>query len=77
MTPVESSNVAAVGHDGHALWVRFKDRTTKKGEVRPGGVYRYPTAGPEHHTGMLAAESVGEYLHRHIKGAHEGEKVRG
>ena len=67
MTPVKSSNVEAVGHDGSALWVRFHG----------GGMYRYPTAGPEHHAALLEAESPGQYLHRHIKGAHAGEKVGG
>jgi hypothetical protein len=75
MTPVESSNLAAVGHDGTALWIKFKDSTNKKGEVRPGGTYRYPTASAALHAGLLSAPSAGQYFHQQIKPAHQGERV--
>jgi hypothetical protein len=52
MTLVSSSTVHSVGHDGRALFVRF--RVGREG--LPGPTYRYPTAKIEHHKAMLAAE---------------------
>ena len=65
MTPVTSSNIIAVGHDGAALIIRF----TSKSE------YRYPTAGPEVYTALVAASSPGRYFVEHIRPKHEGVKV--
>ena len=65
MTPVKSSNISGVAHDGSSLWVKFLN----------GTLYRYPTAGKEVHAGLLAADSAGQYFHAHIKSAHKGEKV--
>jgi hypothetical protein len=65
LTPVVSSNIAGVGHDGQALLVKFQN----------GTVYRYPTAGADHHAGMVTAESAGQYFHQRIKSAHKGERV--
>jgi hypothetical protein len=65
LTPVKSSNIASVGHDGQSLWVKFLN----------GTLYRYPTAGAELHQGLLAAESAGSYFAKHVKSAHKGEKV--
>lgn len=65
LTPVKSSNISGIAHDGQSLWVKFLN----------GTLYRYPTAGTDVHTGMLAAESAGQYFHKHIKSAHKGERV--
>lgn len=65
LTPVTSSNIHSVGHDGNALYVKFHN----------GTMYRYPTAGADLHAGIMAAESAGQYFHKHIKLAHQGEKV--
>ena len=65
MTPVTSSNIESVGHDGSSLWVKFKNDT----------LYRYPTAGADLHAGLIAAESAGSFFHKHIKAVHQGEKV--
>ena len=65
LTPVKSSNIESVGHDGMALWVKFLN----------GTLYRYPTAGAELHKGLLAAEFAGSYFHKMIKSAHKGERV--
>ena len=69
MTPVTSSNIHSVGHDGAALYVRFL------GPDGPGALYRYSTAGGELKTGILTADSAGRYYHRVIKGQHVGELV--
>ena len=68
MTDIKSSNIAAVGHDGEALYIRFH------GKGGPS-TYRYPTAGGEHHDGLVNAPSAGGYFHQFIKFAHRGEKV--
>lgn len=65
LTPVKSSNISGIAHDGQSLWVKFLN----------GTLYRYPTAGADLHTGMLTAESAGQYFHKHIKSAHKGERV--
>ena len=65
MRPVTSSNIDAIGHDGTALFVRFK---TKDGT--PGAIYRYPEATRAHHDAMLSADSPGRYFFgniRHLK----------
>lgn len=67
MKAVTSSNIDAVGHDGDALYVRFKS----------GGTWRYPTANQGHMEAMVAADSPGGYFHRTIKAAHKGERVDG
>jgi len=52
----KSSMVVAFGVRGSSLLVQYKD----------GSVYRYP--GLAHHFTMLYnAESVGQYVHKHIK----------
>lgn len=72
MTPVQSSNVAEVGHDGTALYVRFRG---KRGA--PGPLYRYDGCPAEHHEGLLKTDSPGRYVLDRIRGAHRGEKVDG
>jgi hypothetical protein len=70
MTPVRSSNLHSVGHDGTALYVSFRD---SKGNVV--STYRYPTATSEHHRAMLEASSAGAYFHATVKNRHTGVKV--
>ena len=67
MTPVESSNVESVGYDpGTAeMHVRFKD----------GGLYRYEGVHQETYDELMAAESVGTYLHQTVKGQHAHERL--
>ena len=65
LTPIKSTNIAAVGHDGTALLVKFQN----------GTLYRYPTVGPDLHAGLIAASSPGQYFHHRIKSAHRGERV--
>lgn len=67
MHPIQSSNIAAVGHDGEALLVQFRN----------GATYRYPTAEASHVEAMKSAESPGSYFHLHVKSKHTGSKVDG
>jgi hypothetical protein len=57
---VISSNVASVGYDAatRALEVEFRN----------GGVYTYRDVPAEVAAGLVAADSVGGYLSRYIKG---------
>jgi hypothetical protein len=71
MTPVSSSNLESVGHDGSALFIRFK---SKPGVPSQTWMYRGVAASyaPE----IAKAESPGAMFHRLIKAArHPGEKV--
>lgn len=63
MTPVTSSNIESIGHDGTHTHVRFKS----------GGMWKYPTTLDEH-TALLNAESVGKHFHANVK-HRGGEKV--
>lgn len=65
LTSVTSSNIAAVGHDNTALWVRFKN----------GSLYRYPSAGREHYDGLVGAKSPGSYHADRLRHFYRGERV--
>lgn len=66
MTPVKSSNIAAVGRDGDNLHVRFTN----------GATHEYTGAG-SHYDAMLKAPSVGKYFHTHVRSnkAYPSKKV--
>jgi hypothetical protein len=68
LVPVASSNVEAVGYDAAAreLHVRFKSGPT---------VYVYEGVAPEQHQALIAADSIGSHLHRHIKGRHGFRRI--
>ena len=65
-TPVSSSNVRSIGHDAttNTLAIEFKD----------GSVYHYADCGKEHFDNLLAAKSIGSYIHKNIKGAYSHSK---
>ena len=67
MQPVESSNVAEVGHDPitNTLRVKFKS----------GGTYEYHGVSAQKHQALLSADSIGAHLARHIKPHHETRKL--
>lgn len=65
MTPVKSSNIAAVEHDGKHLPVQFHS----------GETWRYLDVPQTKHAAMMTADSVGGYFHTNIRKAHRGEKV--
>jgi hypothetical protein len=64
MTPVVSSQIAAIGHDPdtNTLAIRFPD----KGD-RPGSLYHYANFTAEDFERFSAAESKGSFLIREIK----------
>ncbi len=58
-SPVESTAVASLGYDAGS-W-------TLEVEFTSGSVYRYFDVPEAEYRKLLAAESIGEYLNRHIK----------
>jgi hypothetical protein len=62
-TPVESSNVVSIGHDGQVLEVEFKS-----------GIYHYD-APAEVFDALMASNSKGQYINQHVKGVYEFRKV--
>jgi hypothetical protein len=65
LTPVKSSNIAAVGHQGDTLFVKFKS----------GPTWKYMGVNTATHTEMMAAESIGSYFSKHIKNNHPAERI--
>lgn len=65
LVPVESSNVEALGHNTHGLFVRFKG----------GGIYLYHGVPESVFHAALAAGSVGSFVHERVKGHYRHEKL--
>jgi hypothetical protein len=59
LTPVQSKNIQAMGHEGTTLWIRFKG----------GGLYSYDGVPAETYHEGVAADSVGGWFHSKIRGA--------
>lgn len=70
LTPVESSNIEAIGYDASSetLRVQFKGS---------GNAYDYAGVPVELYRGLMQAESHGKYLIANIKGKYEGTRVHG
>lgn len=66
MKPVGSSNIKAIGKDGHKLRVQFFS----------GDTWEYDHAA-HHYNEMLkpSCKSVGGYFHGNVKNRYEGRKV--
>jgi hypothetical protein len=64
--PVSSSNVKSVGHDPetNTLAVEFKD----------GSIYHYHDVPKDVHEGLVAAKSIGGYIHANLKGIYKHSK---
>ena len=71
LTPVESSQIAAVGYDEekNILAVQFKNG------VATGVVYHYDGVSPEKYAGLTGAESLGSYFFKSIKPEHAFTKI--
>jgi hypothetical protein len=57
-TPVSSSSIASVGHEGDVLEIKF----------RSGKVYRFSGVSSEQADALRAAPSVGKHFGAHIRG---------
>ena len=72
LTPVTSSNLAAIGYGDGCLYVQFKG----KDAATPGPIWRYRGVAAGHHDAMLKDPHPGTYFARAVRGAHvPGEKV--
>lgn len=73
MQPVESSQIASIGHDAasNTLAIRFKN---SKGE--PSSVYHYDNFTGEDFAAFQGAESIGSHFGKHIKSATEKHPYR-
>ena len=65
MTPVVSTDLASVGHDGQNLFIRFNSGATYIYSNVPESVFRE----------LLAASSKGKYFHHFIKNAFSYQKI--
>lgn len=70
LEPVQSSNIDAVGHEGTALYVRYKGR-----DGRPGDLWRYAGVPQSIFAEMKGSGSVGRYIAQFIKPNHPGTRV--
>ena len=57
LSPVKSSQIESIGHEGNTLAVKF----------RSGGVYHYHDVSASLFAELQKAESLGSHLHKHIK----------
>lgn len=64
LQPIESSNLAAIGHRGDRLFVRFKG----------GGLYSYEGVTADKFAERLEWESVGKWFAGEIRGKHVHKK---
>lgn len=62
---VKSSNVASIDHDGRDLIVNFHN----------GSSYRYTGVPTKVFDEMKKADSVGSFLHNHIKSAYRATRI--
>lgn len=67
MTPVNSTNLAAIGYDPGSRTLRV--------EFRTGGTYDYFDVPQTEYDGLRNASSHGEYLARSIKGKYRYARV--
>ena len=63
---VHSTHIAAVGHEGDKLQVKFKK----------GQTFEYSPVSKETYYELLEADSIGGYFHEHIKNNKEVNYVR-
>lgn len=70
LTPVKSSNLAAVGYDAaqNVLHVQFKGKET---------VYEHRGVPKEIYELMMSADSIGSFYARNIKSNYKGQALAG
>jgi lysyl-tRNA synthetase class 2 len=67
MNPCESGQIKAHGYDAAT--------STLAVEFKHGGIYLYHGVPASVHASMSKAESVGKFLHAHVKGTYDFKKV--
>lgn len=66
MLPVDSSNVSEAGYD--------KDNKTLAIKFSDGSIYHYTDVSRDTYDELMAAKSVGKYIHANIKGIYKHSK---
>lgn len=67
MTPVKSSNVAAVGYD--------EETRTLRVEFIEGGTYELTGVPKEYYTGLIESPSPGSYYHRNLRDRFHADRI--
>ena len=67
LRPVDSEMLIAAGYDQESLILQVVYRT--------GGTYRYINVPPHQYEGLMNAESIGQYMHKHIIGHYDYERI--
>jgi hypothetical protein len=63
-TPVQSSNIISVGHDGTNLYVNYKS-----------GTYKYDNVDKSVYESLISSESKGRFMNENIKGKYTYTRV--
>lgn len=66
--PVQSSNLASIGHDPHT--------NTLEVQFRSGKIFQYPETNVDEHRALINAASVGSHFANVIKPAKVGIEVQ-
>lgn len=66
LSPVESSNIAAIGYHAptRRMAVKFKS----------GGIHIYADVKPDDHAAFAGAESIGKHFHAHVRNVFKSTK---
>lgn len=64
-TPVTSSSIKSIGHEGDTLHVEFAS----------GKTYKYSSVSAEKHAALMAASSTGGHFSKHIRPHHTGVAI--
>ena len=67
LRPVDSEMLIAAGYDQESRILKVINRT--------GGTYRYKNAPSYGYDELMSAESIGQYMHKHIIGHYDYERV--
>ena len=67
LRPVESEMLRLVGYDEESRVLEVVFNT--------GDRYRYLNVPPSEYEGLMNAESIGQYMHKHVIGYYEHERV--
>ena len=67
-TPVKSSLLVSVGYDRGEL--------TLETELSSGAIYEYFAVPPWIHSGLMSAESLGDYYNKRIRDKYRWEQLR-
>lgn len=67
--PVTSSNIHTIGYD--------PDKRHLQVTFKKSGTYTYHDVSPEKYSALMAADSKGQHLSKHIVGKHRAEYISG